>query len=599
MLAMTHRRYRGLARAVAFWVALTFVAYLVNLPRASICQGQEAEAKGSNTIQLEVTDGDIQDVLKLLSSQTGLNIVYGKDIQGTVTANLRNVTLEHALEVVIRALGYYWKKDGDVYVITSKPPAETVVAPRSGGNGPDSPITLAPKNPQDVERIEAIRKAAGLPVLPPLESLTNDDPPVELSRKRKYEIVKLKYMDARTIVQMFDPSAPPGMFGRNSLAATPLNTTPGMIPPQQFGAHGFDAATNYLLRPGGARIGSGLGPQVGGVLQQFGGLGGGGGGGGGRGGGLGGGGGGGIGGGGLGGGGGGIGGGGGGIGGGGGGGAGGLTPPDGLESIISYDPQNWLILYGTAEAIAQLQEIIAFLDVPIKQVTIEAQFVEILSGYDKRMGITWNFSHGPFEVRNDATGTGGTIQVKWSKGDFNAQLQTLLSENKAKNINSPRVTTMNNNPATLQVSVNQPIFLQQPVFDQFGNPSVATFPVFVPITTGIFVIPTINGDNTVTIFLQPQISDITGTFKGPDGSEVPVIVQRTVQTILNVKDGETIVMGGLVKKNLSLGANKVPLLADLPLIGKLFRSNTKSISDSEVLIFLTPRIIHTDLEGAT
>jgi len=550
----------------------------------TICVGQQAKEKGA-LISLDVQDADVRDVLRLLSVESGMNIVFGPEITGSVSATLRDVTLEEALKAVLSSLGYYWHRQGNVYVISVRPPVE---APSTSKEAQaEAPITPV-SNPARTEP-EAPRKV-NLPPLPPLDQPVafSDEPPTRVQRKT-FATIPLKYVDARTIVQLFDPNATRGFLGRDSLAATPIQMTPSLLSPDgtTTGRGSFERGISQLLKPGGTQAwAGGLGSSTT-IPRQFGGgLGGGG-----LGGGLGGGGlGGGLGGGGL---------GGGGLGGGGlgGGAGGGLSVPEGVESIVSYDPQNYLIIYGTAEGIAQLKEIIALLDVPIKQVTIEAQFVEILTGLDKRLGITWNFTHGPFDVRNDATGTGGSITVRWARGDFQAQLQTLFSENKAKAINSPRVTTMNNNPATLAVATQYPFFVQEPVFDQFGNPSLATFPIFIPVTTFLTVIPTINADGTVTVFLIPNVADITGFATGPNGEQVPIVVNRTVQTVLNVKDGETIVMGGLVRKSTTNNLNRVPLLSDLPIVGKLFKSNIKVVSDSEVLIFLTPRIIHTEAES--
>ena len=542
----------------------------------TVCVGQQVHG-GDVLIQLDVQDADIRDVLRLLSMESGMNIVFGPEITGPVSATMRDVSLEEALKAVLSSLGYYWQRQGNVYVVSAHPPVQS---------SPQQPAEVAaPITPVETPGTKGIDTPHKV-TLPPLPSLDqpiafSDGPPTRTQRKI-YEKYELKYVDPRTIVQLFNPDAAPGHFGRESLASTPIPTTPSLISPDAMGLGrgGFERGISQLLKPGGARVGAGGLGMGSGSARQFGGGGGLGGGG------LGGGG---LGGGGL---------GGGGLGGGGlGGGGGGLSVPDGVESITSYDPQNYLILYGTSEGIAQLKEIIALLDLPIKQVTIEAQFVEILTGLDKRLGITWNFTHGPFDVRNDATGTGGSISVKWSRGDFQAQLQTLFSENKAKSINSPRVTTMNNNPATLAVSTQFPFFIQEPVFDQFGNPSLATFPIFIPVTTFLTVIPTINADGTVTVFMIPNVADITGFATGPNGEQVPIVVNRFVQTVLNVKDGETIVMGGLVRKSTTRNVNRVPLLSDLPVVGKLFKSNIKVISDSEVLIFLTPRIIHTEVES--
>ena len=87
------------------------------------------------------------------------------------------------------------------------------------------------------------------------------------------------------------------------------------------------------------------------------------------------------------------------------------------------------------------------------------------------------------------------------------------------------------------------------------------------------------------------MSDQGEMFTGPGGSQLPAVNQQTLTTTRTVMNGETIVVGGIIRKTENSSVTKIPLLGDLPLIGPLFRSTTKSTEDREMLIFLTPTII--------
>jgi len=103
--------------------------------------------------------------------------------------------------------------------------------------------------------------------------------------------------------------------------------------------------------------------------------------------------------------------------------------------------------------------------------------------------------------------------------------------------------------------------------------------------------PRINADDSVTLYLEPTLEDQIGEVVGPGGEAVPIITTQYVSTTVTVPDGDTVVMGGLIRKDESTNYNHTPLLSKLPIIGPLFRSKTFRQSNSELLIFVTPQII--------
>jgi type II secretory pathway component GspD/PulD (secretin) len=111
--------------------------------------------------------------------------------------------------------------------------------------------------------------------------------------------------------------------------------------------------------------------------------------------------------------------------------------------------------------------------------------------------------------------------------------------------------------------------------------------------TNLSVAPRINvGDNTITMFLNPQISSAQGESVSPDGiTRVPNITSQGVTVVARVRNGETIVLGGFVGKSDATSIQKVPVLADLPVIGQFFRNTSRTRANTETLIFVTPTII--------
>jgi len=267
-----------------------------------------------------------------------------------------------------------------------------------------------------------------------------------------------------------------------------------------------------------------------------------------------------------------------------------LTPTEGLDGIVANDLDNSLIIRGTPEAIEYVRRVIRFLDIPPKQVLIRAEFVTVSRNDAEKFGIDWNLARV-----NLQTGTAGLadrtapIFVNYASGNLVANLRTLISQARGRVVNAPIVVTQNNSPATVVFSTTDYIEQQFIVFNQAGQPTTFTQPIPVPVPTQLTVTPRINADGTITLALFPQISTVGRVRVG--ARDLPRFDTQFVFTVRRIRNGETMVLGGLVTRSDNSVSTKVPLLSDLPVIGQFFRGRDRSIVESELLIFVTATIL--------
>jgi general secretion pathway protein D len=267
-----------------------------------------------------------------------------------------------------------------------------------------------------------------------------------------------------------------------------------------------------------------------------------------------------------------------------------LIPTEGLDGIVANDLDNSLIIRGTPEAIEYVRRILRFLDIPPKQVLIRAEFVTVARNDAEKFGIDWNLARV-----NLQTGTAGLadrtapIFVNYASGNLVANLRTLISQARGRVVNAPIVVTQNNSPATVVFSTTDYIEQQFIVFNQAGQPTTFTQPIPVPVPTQLTVTPRINADGTITLALFPQISTVGRVRVG--ARDLPRFDTQFVLTVRRIRNGETMVLGGLVTRSDNSVSTKVPLLSDLPVIGQFFRGRDRSIVESELLIFVTATIL--------
>ncbi|WP_434704685.1 type IV pilus secretin PilQ [Pseudomonas sp. Z1-12] len=281
------------------------------------------------------------------------------------------------------------------------------------------------------------------------------------------------------------------------------------------------------------------------------------------------------------------------------------------RGTITVDERtNNIIAYQTQDRLDELRRIVAQLDIPVRQVMIEARIVEANVDYDKSLGVRWGGSiqnKGNWNSSGVTTGTSTTIGTPGSTGtnqpfvDLGASGNTsgigiafitdnvlldleLTAMEKTGNgeiVSQPKVVTSDKETAKILKGTEIPY--------QEASSSGATSVSFKEASLSLEVTPQITPDNRI-------IMEVKVTKDEPDYlnkvQDVPPIKKNEVNAKVLVNDGETIVIGGVFSNTQSKVVDKVPFLGDVPYLGRLFRRDVVSEKKSELLVFLTPRIMN-------
>jgi general secretion pathway protein D len=182
----------------------------------------------------------------------------------------------------------------------------------------------------------------------------------------------------------------------------------------------------------------------------------------------------------------------------------------------------------------------------------------------------------------------GVPNIAIGSADFDLLINALQSQNRVQVLSNPSVMVANNSEGFIQVG--QTVRLPDSVaFSAAGQQSAVT-----PAEIGVIlrVVPTINPDGYVRMEIEPEISRLSRTsVQISEDFESPVIDRRRANTTVTVKDGQTVVIGGLISDRYEEIEKKIPLLGDIPLIGAIFRNKSETIEKTELLIVLTPHVI--------
>jgi general secretion pathway protein D len=182
----------------------------------------------------------------------------------------------------------------------------------------------------------------------------------------------------------------------------------------------------------------------------------------------------------------------------------------------------------------------------------------------------------------------GTYSILGS--DFSATLRAIAQAGKAQLLSRPSVLARNNQPATIQIGQNVPL-ITAVNYDTFGNARNSISYQAVGII--LKVTPFITNDGMVQMIVQPSTSslDPSSSIQVSPGVTAPIIDIRSADTVVITPDGQTVVIGGLMRNDSGEVVSKIPLLGDIPLLGNLFKHKTSSSAKTELLIFLTPHVI--------
>jgi type IV pilus assembly protein PilQ len=283
-----------------------------------------------------------------------------------------------------------------------------------------------------------------------------------------------------------------------------------------------------------------------------------------------------------------------------------------LEGILSRrgivevdDRTNSVIVSDIPIKVDEIAALVRKLDNQTPQVEITAKLVDLDARVTRELGIKWNADNvtvpgvqGEFTGVVDVTGqmeatttTQTTVsqpkaeleigKVLGPNGTFEATINALERENKATIISNPTITTLNNREATIIVGKKIPLI----VSDEAGNPITQLTTVGIQMR----VVPHVNSETgEITMDLHPEVSDLSSQATVQGGI---IIVTSEADTRVMVQNGETAVIGGLIRDNDSIYESGIPVLRSLPLVGRFFGSKSKVSEKRELMIFVTPKIV--------
>lgn len=254
------------------------------------------------------------------------------------------------------------------------------------------------------------------------------------------------------------------------------------------------------------------------------------------------------------------------------------------EEQIKTDPvRNTMVIMSSPDVYDQVNYLLSQIDTPPQQVMFEVQVIEINRDDLSNLGVDWGASFklpaAPIVYED--------LQFRIGTGKYGVNLQGvvnhLLENKKGRLLASPRIATLDGVTAKILIGDKLAVESQQPTTSSIPIISV----IYVDVGIKLEVTPTVNKDGFITTRIQPEVSNKTDTTKNGN----PNIRTRQADATLRVKSGVTIVLGGLIQRQETSDTFKVPILGQLPLVGGLFHSSSKQVTETELVIMLTPKII--------
>ncbi len=271
-----------------------------------------------------------------------------------------------------------------------------------------------------------------------------------------------------------------------------------------------------------------------------------------------------------------------------------------------YDPflkvneaTNTVVVTASPEIIERMLKDMAEIDVPPRQIMIEALVTEFSKTAMKELGVDWRVvGAGPdytfslvsllagradstFRVTMTRTG----LEAGEATYDLTTTIQALVETGEVKVHANPRVATLDGQPAS--------IFLgREEYYEIITGPVTYPYARLEMIKVGITlkIRPFVADNGDITVLIEPEVSEVVG--KG--ATDLPVVTKRSVTTQVRVRDGETITIGGLIQRTERTRITKIPILGDIPILGYLFSSTRPESDENEVIVFITPRLLDED-----
>lgn len=277
--------------------------------------------------------------------------------------------------------------------------------------------------------------------------------------------------------------------------------------------------------------------------------------------------------------------------------------PTNLAMFVTYDKVNGVVLVAVPPATERrVMDAIALIDTPPQQVAVEAVVFELSEEGSRRLGLDWQYQN--VTMAGQMQNLVGTVTFDASADIatyVNVSLRAILQEGKGRVLANPRLVAMDGREAEIFVG-------QEKYFTILSGPGANPYFRLESIKAGVqlTVTPHIGDSGQITLDFEPEVSDVVsdwsrdGMAEIPElrGSELPVVTRRRAKTSVAIRDGQTVIIGGLLREQHRQLTEKVPLLGDIPLLGLAFRKVRDHREQQEVVILITTHIVSDERQAA-
>lgn len=263
--------------------------------------------------------------------------------------------------------------------------------------------------------------------------------------------------------------------------------------------------------------------------------------------------------------------------------------------IAADEANNSLLIMASPADYKRILAILDNLDASPRQVLLEATIMEVALNDQLKLGVRWylqqkNASQAFTDLASksfDSVFPG--FSYAYQVANVQATLDALNQVTKVNIVSAPSLMVLDNHAARLQVGDQVPIITQSATGVQTAGSPVVNSVTYRDTGVILQITPHINDSGQVLLDIEQEVSSVTSTTSSSINS--PTIKQRKVKTSVSVDDGHMLTLGGIIQSQRNRGADKVPLLGDIPLLGNAFKSRSDSIIKTELIILITPRVV--------
>ena len=523
------------AAALALASGLLAASSAIAAPVTAAPHTVRAMTSSTDDVTLDFVSADINDVLKALAMQTRSNIVSGSDVKGTITVSLAHVSLEEALDLITKLSGFQYAKIGKTYLVGSPTAIQTLTA-NGSAQSPAVTGVIAFSYSDSADLVNELKQL--YPNLKTTPGKSAGGQPgggvlVVTGSPEDVDSARRMISDSESVLSKNIQASRTEIYNIKYVSADDLQLVLARLVPGVIVTPGPVQRT-YASAPTSADAGvSTTSTSYGAAAAP----------------------------------------------------AGGSTTS--VTASLPVKPTTTsLLLTGSDADLARALQVLGTVDLRPAQLNYEARIVETSINNDDQLGLTYNFGGAQTTVGESSTYEGKILKFgTFSRTPLNlvtVKLNALFNDGNTKILAAPNISAIDGQPAA--TFVGDTVSYISSITQSPTGTNITTSTVNAGIK--LYVTGKVNNDGYITMNVHPEVSLVTLSTPGAGGVQVPDVRVREATTTVRVKDGETLVISGLINDQDIKSVQKVPILGDLPFFGQLFRNNIHQRTHDQVIIFL-------------